>query len=513
MTMKRVRRRRGVILVLVMVVVALLALTAYAFTDWMLAEGAAVQLHGQQIQAGRLAESGVEKIRHFLRQDPEAQIEEGGHYENPDHFQGALVIDSDDPLRRGRFTVIAPSVDDDGNQGGLRYGLENESSRMNLNVLLLVDETQEEAGRELLMGLPGMTVEIADAILDWIDPDDDIRPYGAEAEHYSGLTPPYGPRNGPLLSVEELLLVRDVTPDLLFGLDVNRNGLVDPQEQNASLAIEVDNSDGSMDRGWSAYLTLYSMEGNRNSLGEPRIYINQEDMQQLHDELSQVFPAAWVTFIVGYRQNGPYLGSQTGELGVSGSLDLTKAGNRPLTQVLDLIGNKVRVKFEGEEEATVLDSPFVDGPLAMGSYLPTLMDHVTINDSPFIPGRININQAPRTVLQGIPGLEEEMLTEIISRREVDPQGENPNMEHETWLLSEAIVTLDEMRALMPFVTAGGDVFRAQVVGYFESGEASARYEVVIDATADNPGVLFWRNLSHLGRGYALEVLGIDMLPE
>ena len=43
----------------------------------------------------------------------------------------------------------------------------------------------------------------------WIDPDDDVRPYGCEAEHYSGLSPPYGPRNGPLLSVEELLLVHD----------------------------------------------------------------------------------------------------------------------------------------------------------------------------------------------------------------------------------------------------------------------------------------------------------------
>jgi hypothetical protein len=178
-----------------------------------------------------------------------------------------------------------------------------------------------------------------------------------------------------------------------------------------------------------------------------------------------------------------------------------------------LIGAKVRVRFDGEDEATVLESPFVDGPLAMGSYLPQLMDNVTINDSPFIPGRININQAPRTVLQGIPGIEEEMLTEILSRREADPQGENPNMEHETWLMSEAIVTLDEMKALMPFVTAGGDVHRAQVVGYFESGEASARYEVVIDATTDNPGVLFWRNLSHLGRGYALEVLGIEMIGE
>ena len=37
--------------------------------------------------------------------------------------------------------------------------------------------------------------------------------------------PPYAPRNGPLGSIEELLLVRGVTPALLFGADLNRNGV------------------------------------------------------------------------------------------------------------------------------------------------------------------------------------------------------------------------------------------------------------------------------------------------
>ena len=41
-----------------------------------------------------------------------------------------------------------------------------------------------------------MTEAIADAILDWIDPDDAPRPFGAEAEYYQGLGVPYVPRNG-----------------------------------------------------------------------------------------------------------------------------------------------------------------------------------------------------------------------------------------------------------------------------------------------------------------------------
>ena len=35
------------------------------------------------------------------------------------------------------------------------------------------------------------------------------------------------PKNGPLETVEELLLVRGVTPQLLFGADINRNGQLD----------------------------------------------------------------------------------------------------------------------------------------------------------------------------------------------------------------------------------------------------------------------------------------------
>jgi hypothetical protein len=74
-----------------------------------------------------------------------------------------------------------------------------------------------------------MTIEIADAILDWLDDDDEPREFGAEA-NTTRRWPPYAPKNGPLETVEELLLVRGVTPQLLFGCDVNRNGMVDPDE-------------------------------------------------------------------------------------------------------------------------------------------------------------------------------------------------------------------------------------------------------------------------------------------
>ena len=58
-------------------------------------------------------------------------------------------------------------------------------------------------------------------------PDDTPRANGAKSEYYCTLNPPYQPRDGLPETIEELLLVREVTPQLLFGLDTNRNGLLD----------------------------------------------------------------------------------------------------------------------------------------------------------------------------------------------------------------------------------------------------------------------------------------------
>jgi general secretion pathway protein K len=63
----------------------------------------------------------------------------------------------------------------------------------------------------------GAETDPVDAILDWIDPDDEPRPEGAESDYYSSGDAGFACKNGPFDSVEELLMVRGVTPDLFFG--------------------------------------------------------------------------------------------------------------------------------------------------------------------------------------------------------------------------------------------------------------------------------------------------------
>ncbi len=167
--------RRASALLLTLVVVAMLTLGAAAFFERMYAEHQAERAHGRQLQASNLAESGIEYAKTVLAQDPETILQSGGMYNNPSVFQGVLVNDDSLAAYRGRFTIVAPDLTTDGYYGGIRYGLENESSRLNLNTVLLADASGVGSARKLLMTLPGMTESIADAILDWIDPDDEPR--------------------------------------------------------------------------------------------------------------------------------------------------------------------------------------------------------------------------------------------------------------------------------------------------------------------------------------------------
>jgi general secretion pathway protein K len=82
--------------------------------------------------------------------------------------------------------------------------------------------TREILKRLLLSENFGITEEsqavgIIDSLVDWIDKDDRESDFGAEDSYYRSLEHPYGCKNGPVSSMEELLLVKGITPDILYG--------------------------------------------------------------------------------------------------------------------------------------------------------------------------------------------------------------------------------------------------------------------------------------------------------
>jgi len=94
--------------------------------------------------------------------------------------------------------------------GTIRVSIEDGQSRFNLNNLVrnnLASPTDIAVLQRLLETLR-LDRSLAHAVVDWIDPDSNASPGGAEDIDYLNGSPPYRAANRPIASVEELRLVR-----------------------------------------------------------------------------------------------------------------------------------------------------------------------------------------------------------------------------------------------------------------------------------------------------------------
>jgi hypothetical protein len=263
----------------VLIVIVVLSLAAYRFTDAMTAEYKVAVRSTQAAQAKTFAASGVYYAAGALSDPGTLSGQLGGNpYDNPGLFSNVSLPGTTD-LGGGRFSLIAVGDTFNGSGEGryqMRAGPTDEAAKLNINTLILQDPTGEVLFNALMM-LPNMTEDVADAIVDWVDSDDTERATGAESGYYSGMPQSYLPKSGPLSSLDELLLVRGVTPQLLYGNDRNRNGKLDPGEEDGS----------DFNRGWSEFLTVYGRELDVDTTGNPRINITDtSDLNTLSQTLT-----------------------------------------------------------------------------------------------------------------------------------------------------------------------------------------------------------------------------------
>ncbi len=100
------------------------------------------------------------------------------------------------------------------NDGSYRVTVTDEESKININL------ATRDVIRRLLIGTGMYSLKadsICDAILDWRDADDLPMLNGAESSYYGSLDRPYSSKNSQIYDIDELLLVRGITPELLFG--------------------------------------------------------------------------------------------------------------------------------------------------------------------------------------------------------------------------------------------------------------------------------------------------------
>lgn len=202
------RDERGVALLLVLWVTLLLTVIAAGFAASVRVEGTAALYARGDAEAEALAIAGFQQAlaELFDAWDYNTLTEDG---------QTALVRLAGGEARPRQLTQSTPpGLPRDGALAGgtFRYSVVDEERKINVNL----------ASREVLMrlletvGLPSGSSRdiIADSILDWIDADSLHRLNGAEDDNYLGLSPPYRAKNGPLDTVEELRLIRGVTPEV-----------------------------------------------------------------------------------------------------------------------------------------------------------------------------------------------------------------------------------------------------------------------------------------------------------
>lgn len=99
--------------------------------------------------------------------------------------------------------------------------VEDESGKLQANSIVFPNgEINEEAYSSLraLLKTIGMEPSLSEALADWLDMDDLMRPGGAESVYYGKLPAPYAAKNGKLDTVGELSLVKGFDSDMASGL-------------------------------------------------------------------------------------------------------------------------------------------------------------------------------------------------------------------------------------------------------------------------------------------------------
>ncbi len=95
-----------------------------------------------------------------------------------------------------------------------------ESREFNQSHVMLWDRYLRFIGSEEQLKDDSDPVAIVNSVKDWLDSGDDDATTGlsgAESTYYEDLDPPYASRNGPIPDLNELLLIKGITPELYNG--------------------------------------------------------------------------------------------------------------------------------------------------------------------------------------------------------------------------------------------------------------------------------------------------------
>jgi type II secretory pathway component PulK len=414
-----------------------------------------------QVQVSRLArghkdawwaaQAGIEKARVALAEIGTTPIADNDPlFDDKKTFSGQKV-------GRAGFSLIVPRTEQKAKQ---RYGLVDEASRVNING---ADET-------MLMQLPNMTDELAQSLLDWCDADAAPHPLGAEEDYYQSLPEPRHPKNGPLRSMRELLLVRG-WPQVL---DAARP---DPYTRFSDENRPASSMDPEDARALLESLTVWSADENLAPDGQKKMDLSSVDVATLKQRLSALSDLE-AQSIVAHRTSGSYSApldllsvmeaqagaSQQGQGGQPGGQNGQNGmpGGNPASQ------KPQKKAFELKRVAEIID-------------------YFTVGDATKEKaGLVNINTAPREVLRAIPNVDENLATTIINSRRSNPIKTAGSI--------QGLNSMDEntFRQIYPKITTTSSRYHVTSRGFEPDSHAVVTLEAVLAVKESKVEIVYWR---------------------
>lgn len=331
----------------------------------------------------------------------------------------------------GRDTSGSSNV----NSGVPVFALVDEASKLNLNTATL----------DMLEALPFMTSDLAASILNWRTNATTSVSGGAKME-YGMLNPPYTCKNAPFETVNELKLVIGATTDILYGADINLNGILDANENNQNIAQTGANLDGGLNAGILQYVTVYSREPNTQIDGTPRANINA-GQAALRTALQTAL--------------GTDRGTQV----------LQRSGRGPYGSVLEFY---TRSGMTADEFAQVADA-------------------LTVSADPYIQGLVNVNTASATVLACLPGVGVNNAQTLVTYRQIHPD----QLATVAWVAQ--VLGNDAAIQAGPYITAKSYQITADVAAVGHHGRGYRRALFVFDTSGGTPQIIYRRDLNQMTR--------------
>ena len=418
-----IHRTNGTILIVTIWVVLVLAGLALVFARSMRVAAIIAANHIASLEAECIAAGASEYAMAKLT----TSLEETTELMDSEPYEAMQV-------GKGYFWLLRLNLEDDRE---LDYGLTDESGKININ----------SASEEMLLKLPGMTAELAASIIDWRDEDSEITPGGAEDEYYLLLSEPYNCKNLPLETVDEILLIKGASEEMLYGEDTNLNSILDDHENDGDLSDPSDNRNGRLDPGFYDYVTVYSTEINLDSQGNQRININD----------------------AGSRQN------------LQSALQEVVKEDRAL-EIMNLVPTNPSF-------SNVLSFFYATG--MKSEEFSQIVDRLTTSDEESFPGLVNVNTAPKAVLLCLPELEDSDVEALLSHR-----SSGKGLDSIAWVTE--VLNQEKAIAVGSYITTRSFQYSADILGIAGNGRAYKRYKAVFDMSQQTPRIVYWKSMTHFG---------------